>query len=137
MCFAVAALATVALAFSPGKTLSDFAPIHLFESLHREYPKARIFNYREFGGALEYVGSPEWRVFTDGRLYLYDQATFDTYHAVAIARDSELLNRVVNEHDLFVLHCSYHAALIVRLRERSDLRAVSESECIAVFSKVG
>jgi hypothetical protein len=100
-----------------------------------QFPRARIFNYREFGGALEYVGYPDWRVFIDGRLYLYDDKTWEVYHRAALGNDLSLVERLVSEHDLFILHSSYHKALIGVLELNPSLRLVANREGIVVFAK--
>jgi len=123
------------LLFNPGETLSSQAPIHLFRELKVQFPRARIFNYREFGGALEYVGYPDWRVFIDGRLYLYDDKTWEVYHRAALGNDLSLVERLVSEHDLFILHSSYHKALIGVLELNPALRLVANREGIVVFAK--
>jgi hypothetical protein len=123
------------LLFNPGETLSSQGPIHLFRELKTEYPRAKIFNYREFGGALEYVGYPDWRVFIDGRLYLYDDKTWEVYHRAALGKDLPLVERLISEHDLFILHSSYHKALIGVLELQPSLRLVANRDGVAVFAK--
>ena len=51
-----AAVAFATLALNPSPLLPDDSPLPLFRKLKMEFPAARIFNYREYGGALEYVG---------------------------------------------------------------------------------
>lgn len=133
--YGFAALLLLLLPFNPGETVSSESPLHLFRELKRDFPQARIFNYREFGGALEYVGYPDWRVFIDGRLYLYDNKTWEIYHSAALGKDSELIERLVSEHELFILQSSYHTQLIAVLQSHPKLKLVAQRGGVLVFAK--
>ncbi len=130
----LAALSAILLAKNPGRLLPANSPLPLFQSLKAQYPNATIFNYREYGGALEYVGYPEWRVYIDGRTLLFAPETWRTYEAVANATNRLLVDEVVRTHDLLVLHPSYHRALIAALKTHSGARLINDEESVVVFS---
>lgn len=69
-----AAVAFAALALNPSPLLPDDSPLPLFRKLKLEFPTARIFNYREYGGALEYIGYPGWKsTSTAGSSFLHQR----------------------------------------------------------------
>lgn len=134
-CAMVACVTTLALRLNPGATLPLDTPVEVFLSLRQKYQYARIFNYREFGGALEYAGYPDWKVFIDGRLYLFNRDTWDTYHSAALADSQTLLDALIDKHDLFVLHTSYHDALIKALRASNRVTLIIDHNLITVFAR--
>lgn len=134
-CSVLACLATFALKFNPGSVLPVDSPIDIFRSLLPKYPHARVFNYREFGGALEYVGYPDWKVFIDGRLYLFDPEIWNTYHSAAVANNPALIDALIDHHDLFALHSSYHSALIKVLNTDKRVTLVINRNSVVVFAR--
>jgi hypothetical protein len=91
-------------------------PLGAFKNLKAILSEARIFNYREFGGALEYVGYPGWTVFIDGRLYLYPREVWQTYHDISFALSPEQLPGILRNYDLLVLHPDFQQRLISELK---------------------
>jgi hypothetical protein len=114
-------------------TLAADQPLAMLAEVKRNFPVAKIFNYREAGGLLEYVGYPGWRVFVDGRLYLFDREIWDLYHSVALVTNSEVVERVISSHDLLVLDESYHANLIRYLDSRKDIRLYQKGGGLRVY----
>jgi hypothetical protein len=112
-----AALVGCAVIF-PGPLLPSSSPLAAFRAIKAEFPTATIFNYREFGGQLEYVGYPDWRVYIDGRLYLYSKELWDQYHAISSAKLPTGLATTLGAYDLLVLSPRAQASLISFLREQ-------------------
>lgn len=96
--------------------LTPSMPLGAFKNLKAILSEARIFNYREFGGALEYVGYPGWTVFIDGRLYLYPREVWQTYHDISFALSPEQLPGILRNYDLLVLHPDFQQRLISELK---------------------
>jgi hypothetical protein len=132
----VALVALFALTQNPGPLLPKNSPLRLFQELKLRYPSARIFNYREFGGALEYVGYPDWQVYIDGRIYLFAPETWLRYEAISRAENQSLVDEVVHSHNLLILHRSYHRALIEKLRSTPSVRLIAEQSDAVVFESV-
>jgi hypothetical protein len=130
----VAGLALAALPFNPAPLLPTDSPLPLFRSLKTQYPSARIFNYREYGGALEYVGSPHWKVYIDGRILLFTPETWRRYESIAIAQDRSLVDEVARTHDLLVLHPSYHRALIEVLKTQTEAQLLAETTSVVIVT---
>jgi hypothetical protein len=129
-----AAFAFATLALNPSPLLPHDSPLPVFQKLKVAFPTARIFNYREYGGALEYVGYPGWKVYIDGRLLLFTPETWRRYESIAIAQDKMLVAEVIKSHDLFVLHPSYHQALIALLRTDPAVKLLTEERSVVVFT---
>lgn len=96
--------------------LTPSMPLGAFKNLKATLREARIFNYREFGGALEYVGYPGWTVFIDGRLYLYPGEVWQSYHDISFALSPEQLPGILRNYDLLVLHPDFQQRLISELK---------------------
>ncbi len=64
------ALPFIALQVSPTLPPSQF-PVVLVETLRQELPTGRIYNHRSFAGVFHLLGNPNWRLTSDGRLYLF------------------------------------------------------------------
>ena len=123
------------LAANPGRALPKDSPLPIFRSLKAQYPTARIFNYREYGGILEYLGYPGWSVYIDGRILLFSPDTWRRYEAIANAHDRSLVDDVVKTHDLLVLHPSYHRSLIEVLRTHDGVQLLSEDHAVVIFAR--
>lgn len=96
-----------------GDPISPQIPVRVFAELRDRLPKeARIYNYREWGGPLEYALYGNAKVAIDGRLYLYSADEWREYVRFAAGKMSveELERR--HSPDLLVLHAQFHAALI-------------------------
>jgi hypothetical protein len=132
--FSSCVLAVGALGFLSLKPLPPGNAVEMFQEVKREIPNARIFNYRELGGALEYVGYGGWTPYIDGRLYLYDERVWRVYEDVAQALKVSVVEAVLSRHDLLVLHEGYHAALIRYLEARGGVRVVRRSHGVVVYA---
>lgn len=134
-CWIIAGISLAALTWNPGPLVSSDCPLSQFQALKTHYPAGRIFNYREYGGALEYVGYPSWQVYIDGRLYNFSPDTWRRYEAIANAHDRSLVDDVVKTHDLLVLHPSYHRSLIEVLRTHDGVQLLSEDHAVVIFAR--
>jgi len=94
----------------------------------------RIYNYREWSGPLALLGRRDWQLFIDGRLYLYDKASWQLYDQIA---RGDLGALEAEDFDALFLHPSYHAALIEAVSHSSHWREQREPEGQArIFSRV-
>ena len=113
---------------NPGPLLAKELPLERLRDLHRRHPIAKIYNTREWGGILEYVGTPVWQPSMDGRLYLYDMETWSSYNSLAAEPSTLSVHRIVEKNSLFVLHAGVHGRLAELLQE---------SDCIELVEKIG
>jgi hypothetical protein len=72
-------------------------PLTGARELRKILPEGRIYNYREWGGVIAWVGHPRWRIAIDGRLYRYDEDDWRAYHRAAVGNQplDELVARTV------------------------------------------
>jgi hypothetical protein len=112
-------------------------PLRGLAHLKSVLPKGRIYNTREYGGPLTFFGYPDWLVALDGRLYLYDGATWKEY--VDAAQGKVLIEELVCRHqpDAFFLNTGFHQEFIEKLRQsRAWSEVYHDSQC-AVFLPLG
>jgi hypothetical protein len=133
MALYAAALLGVAVIF-PGPLLPSASPLATFQAVKAEFPTASIFNYREFGGQLEYVGYPGWTAYIDGRLYLYPKEIWKQYDAISSATPQTGLAKTLEAYDLLVLSPQAQAPLISFLRDKHlEGRFVLDSSEVVIF----
>ena len=133
MALCAATLLGVAVIF-PGPLLPSASPLATFQAAKAELPTARIFNYREFGGQLEYVGYPGWTAYIDGRLYLYPKEIWEQYDAISSATPQTGLAKTLEAYDLLVLSPYAQAPLISFLRDKHvEGRFVLDSSEVVIF----
>jgi hypothetical protein len=133
MALCAATLLGVAVIF-PGPLLPSASPLATFQAAKAELPTARIFNYREFGGQLEYVGYPGWTAYIDGRLYLYPKEIWEHYNAISSATPQTGLAKTLEAYDLLVLSPYAQAPLISFLRNNHvEGRFVLDSSEVVIF----
>lgn len=88
----------------------SFFPREAIAALKNRPEVHRVFNYREYAGALNYWGDGKWKLFIDGRLYLYPEKTWRLYNGVALG-DKDSINLLCDKYqpDAFFLLKSYFA----------------------------
>jgi len=91
----------------------SFFPREAIAALKNRPEVHRVFNYREYGGALNYWGDGKWKLFIDGRLYLYPEKTWRLYNGVALG-DKDSINLLCDKYrpDAFFLLKSYFAGFL-------------------------
>ncbi len=115
----------------------DGVPPDQIARLRQAVPEGRIYNYRQWGGPLILQGYPGWKVAIDGRLYLFDQQDWLSYHNAALGKTP--LTEIVAQHDpdAFVLRSSYQQPLIEQLSGSPNWRRCgNDPECV-VFVRGG
>ena len=82
---------------------AEHLPTETIQQLSTALPSGRIFNHRDFAGALHLFGSHGWTLAVDGRLYLYPPAFWQEYSRISAGKVS--LDEVITLHrpDGFVL----------------------------------
>ncbi len=119
--------------FSPSseKILQAGIPLSAIEFLKKKVPAGRIYNDRDWGGALMFYGYPQWQVTIDGRLYLYSEQEWREYYQAALGQLD--LEELVNKHQpqAFFVHKGFHEGL-VRLLDHSPAweEAFSQDQCV-------
>ena len=117
-----------------GKALPHDPLGECLETLGMAVPAGRIYNYREWGGPLIFRGFPQWQVTIDGRLYLYDDQDWQDYADVVQGRVD--LDKIMTKYspDAFVLHPTYHMALIGMLDASQQHRRLFIDPLCAVYT---
>jgi hypothetical protein len=127
-------IALVTTAFIGRSHLTPSVPIEAFKELKKSVNEARIFNYREFGGSLEYAGYPGWTPFIDGRLYLYPPEVWHQYYNISFALSRESLPATLKHFDLLVLSPDFQRPLVSALREKIvPGRFLTDTEKLVIF----
>ncbi|MCG3136289.1 MAG: hypothetical protein HJJLKODD_00115 [Phycisphaerae bacterium] len=108
----------------------------LQEALRRlaaELPAGRIYNFHAWGGPLILAGSPQWQVYIDGRLYLYQEAEWRHYRRINQGR--VVLAEVVEElqPDAFVLHPRLQRGLVAQLQEAADWQLIYQDAEVVIY----
>lgn len=102
------------------------------ETVAREAPDGRLYNFREWGGPLILEGFPRWQVTIDGRLYLYTNQDWQEYADVAQGRVPLADVMAKYRPDAFVLHPAFHAPLIRMLDASEQYRRIFiDNQCVA------
>jgi len=93
--------------------VSPFFPRESMAVLKNRPEVHRIFNYREYAGTLNYWGNRKWKLFIDGRLYLYPEQTWRLYNGVALG-DKKSINILCEEYkpDALFLLKSYFTGFL-------------------------
>jgi hypothetical protein len=109
--------------------LSDTLPLEGLRRLRARLPEGRIYNYREWGGPLILANAPSWQVAIDGRLYLFSDAEWHEYRAVAAGEVP--VEEVVQRYgpQAFFLRPSFHEAFIRRLRQADWEEIYADTTC--------
>lgn len=96
--------------------VSSFFPSEAIAALKNHPEVRRVFNYREYAGAMNYWGDKNWKLFIDGRLYLYPEKTWQFYNGVA-SGDKNSMNILCKEHhpDALLLRKGYFAEFLRQL----------------------
>ncbi len=81
--------------------------------------RGTIYNYREWGGLLIWEGYPDWKVTIDGRLYLFGEAEWDRYRAIASGRVPVAEVERLYGPDAFFLRPTHDRNLVALLQESS------------------
>jgi len=91
----------------------SFFPREAIAALKNRPAVHRVFNYREYAGALNSWGDNKWKLFIDGRLYLYPEETWRLYNGVALG-DKDSINLICDKYqpDAFFLLKSYFAGFL-------------------------
>jgi hypothetical protein len=115
--------------------INPLIPLSAIEDLHKQIPTARIYNYREWGGPLTWIGYPGWQLLIDGRLYLYSEQEWQEYNSAALGKIP--VADIVAKHrpDIFVLHRTFHERLIELLKSDVGWKASNEAETFIVFER--
>ena len=93
--------------------VSPIFPREAIDALKSKTEVHRVFNYREYAGSLNYWGDKKWRLFIDGRLYLYPEKTWRLYNGVALG-DKDSIKILCEEYkpDALFLLKSYFAEFL-------------------------
>jgi len=118
--------------------LSSFYPRKAIAAL-KNYPDVeRIFNYREYAGALNYWGDKKWKLFIDGRLYLYPPPIWDIYQGIALG-DKDSLEKLFTDYraDALFLRKSYFSGFLRAIEEnnlyKNQWRKIYEDSETVIF----
>jgi hypothetical protein len=93
--------------------VSPIFPREAIAALKNHPEVRRVFDYREYAGALSYWGDKHWKLFIDGRLYLYPEKIWRFYNGVAVA-DEHSLEILCREYrpDVLFLRKSFFAGFL-------------------------
>lgn len=118
---------------APGLLLNPRIPFAQMQALKKQLPAGRIYNYREWGGALSFIGFPRWKLRIDGRLYLYQKDAWRKYYdeAQGLLPLVEILAE--QKPDAFFLHPGFQQGLIALLQRDPHWRLFSQSAEALVF----
>jgi hypothetical protein len=112
---------------------SEDVPLEGIKKLKQIVPAGRIYNCKEYGGALMYIGYPGWRITIDGRQSLYDRAIWQKYYYEAAGKTT--LIALVSEHkpSAFILNGKVQAGLIRQLNDSNTWKKVYEKNNCVIF----
>ncbi len=124
-------VSSIFLSPSSKEILHAKIPLTAIEFLKEKVPSGRIYNYREWGGALIFYGYPQWQVAIDGRLYLYSEQEWKEHYQAALGLLN--LDELVSKHQpqAFFIHKGFQKGLVNQL----DLspaweKAFSQDQCL-------
>ncbi len=103
-------------------------PLDGIRLLKLALPEGRIYNFRQWGGPLIFLGGAEWKVAVDGRLFVYtNREEWQEYRDAARGRVS--LDDLVRRHqpDAFFLHPVFQKALVESLRGTRSWKSIYEN----------
>ena len=125
---------TCVLGFSIyGPQTAPDIPLKAIALLKDKIPTGNIYNYPQLGGPLILLGSPQWKIHIDGRLYLYNKEQWRQYYREALGQVS--LQEIIMRYQpaVFFLYSKFQSKLIKLIQDSSQWQLIFQDEIYSVF----